>query len=358
MVSAARNGPGTVPSAARPPSPPVTGSTGRPNLRTEASPVSKESRRRQRMAGQSTPSAAGSSSSTRRTADTPSRAGRPNATAPSSTSTRGTDRVGRRERARPVARGSFVQRYRVLLIGAAIAVVAAVIGVGVFATATQAAYACSSVWQPDATPSPGADASPQSGYVEPDMGQGHVPRGTKLTYTYCPPASGRHYNSPDAPITARVYGPGDGVIPQGWIHNLEHGALVVLYRGDQPNLDALRALFAAAPVSPVCGFTPGGQSPGPVVARFDDMAWPYAAVVWDRVLPLQTVDQQAILDFYMTWGERTNPEKLCAAPSASPSVAPSGSAAPSSSTPASSSAASPQASPADSPQTSPAASPS
>ncbi|HET7494949.1 MAG TPA: DUF3105 domain-containing protein [Candidatus Limnocylindrales bacterium] len=316
--------------------------------------MSKESRRRQRLAGQSTPSAAGPSSSTRRTAEAASRAGRPTATA--STSPRGTDRTGRRERARPVAPASFAQRYRVLLIGAAVAVVAAVIGVGVFATATQAAYACSSVWQPDATPSAAAGASPQSGYVEPDMGQGHVPRGTKLTYTYCPPASGRHYNSPDAPITARVYGPGDGVIPQGWIHNLEHGALVVLYRGDQPDLDALRALFAAVPVSPVCGFTPGGQSPGPVVARFDDMAWPYAAVVWDRVLPLQAVDRQAVLDFYATWGERTNPEKLCTAPSAAPSTAPSGSVGPEPSTPASSGVPSPEASAANSPETSPAAS--
>jgi hypothetical protein len=36
------------------------------------------------------------------------------------------------------------------------------------------------------------------------------------------------------------------------------------------------------------------------------------------VLPLQTLDQQAILDFYATWGEKTNPEQLCAAPSAAP----------------------------------------
>jgi hypothetical protein len=257
-----------------------------------------------------------------------------------------------------VASGSFVQRYRVLLIGAAVAVVIAVIGVGVLATATQAAYACSSVWQPPSTASPAVGASPQPGYVEPDMGQGHVPRGTKITYTYCPPASGRHYNVPDAPITARVYGPGDGVIPEGWIHNLEHGALVVLYRGEQPDLEALRALYTAVPVSPVCGFTPGGQSPGPVVARFDEMAWPYAAMVWDRILPLQTIDQQAILDFYATWGERTNPEKLCAVPSGAPSAAPSGAVAPSSSAPASPGAASPEASPSNPPEASPAASPS
>jgi hypothetical protein len=128
-----------------------------------------------------------------------------------------------------------------------------------------------------------------------------------------------------------VYGPDDAVIPQQWLHNLEHGALVVLYRDASVDQAALQALFDAVPPSPVCGFEPGGTSPGPLVARFEEMAWPYAAFVWGRVLPLETLDQQAIIDFYATWGEKTNPELLCTPPSAAPSssVAPSGSVAPS-----------------------------
>jgi Protein of unknown function (DUF3105) len=215
------------------------------------------------------------------------------------------------------------------------------VGGGVFAAATEKAYACSTIWTPSPTPSPREAASPQPGYVQPDMGQGHVPNGTKITYTYCPPASGRHYAQPAAPIPARVYGPSDTVIPEQWVHNLEHGALVILYKGAEVDEAALRALFDAIPPSPICGFEPGGQSPGPVVARFDDMAWPYAALVWDRVLPLETLDQQAILDFYAIWGEKTNPEKLCAQPSASPSgsetpsASPAGSETPSASPPGS-----------------------
>jgi hypothetical protein len=61
-----------------------------------------------------------------------------------------------------------------------------------------------------------------------------------------------------------------------------------------------------------------------VIARFEQMAWPYAALVWDRVLPMETVDQAAVLDFFGRYGERTNPEQLCQ-PSPSPSVSPSGS---------------------------------
>ncbi len=278
--------------------------------------MSKESRRRQRQTGQVPASGP--------TANRPTSGG-PAPQTPSS-GPRGPERAGRRERSRPVARRSVFQRYRTLIIGAAVVAVVAVVGAGLVSSATQPAYACTTVWEPDPTPSPASGASPQPGDVQPDMGFGHVSTGTKLTYTYCPPASGKHYNGAGVgPIQSRVYGPGDTVIPQGWIHNLEHGGLVILYKDTAADEAALRALFDAIPPSPVCGFEPGGQSPGPVIARFDDMAWPFAALVWGRVLPLDTLDQGAILDFYAAWGEKTNPEQLCAAPSASPgaSAAPS-----------------------------------
>jgi Protein of unknown function (DUF3105) len=284
--------------------------------------VSKESRRRQRAsqspsadttAGQGAPSAASASgtSGTR-----------------SSTSPSGSSRAGRRERSRSLAEPSFLQRYRSIIVAVAAVAVIGVVAVGVFAASSQPAYACSTEWVPDATSSPAANASPQPGYPQPDMGQGHVANGTAITYTYCPPASGRHYNgSQTGPISARVYGPDDVVLPQGWIHNLEHGALVVLYRGDSDGATdagqaAMRAFFDSYPPSPVCGFQPG-TSVGPVFARFDDMETPLAALVWGRVLPLDSLDTQAILQFDQTYGERTNPEKFCSpAPSTEPAASP------------------------------------
>ena len=227
---------------------------------------------------------------------------------------------------------------------AAILAVLAIVGAGVISSATTKAYECSNIWQPSPTASPREGASPQPGYVQPDMGQGHVPVGTKITYTYCPPASGRHYAQPAAPIPARVYGPDDTIIPQQYVHNLEHGGLVILYKGAAVDEAALQALFDAIPASPVCNFPPGGQSPGPLIARFEDMAWPFVALVWGRVLPLETLDQQAILDFYAIWGEKTNPEQFCAPPSGSPSTSavPSATAAPTASpTPAPSASAAP-----------------
>ncbi len=233
---------------------------------------------------------------------------------------------------------------------AAVAVVVAVVGAGVFAAATQPAFACSTIWEADPTAAPSAGASAQLGFVQPDMGNSHVATGTVIRYTNCPPASGRHYNAVGVgPIPARVYGPNDSVVPQGWVHNLEHGGLVVLYRGAEVDETALRTMFGAVPASPVCGFPPGGQSPGPVIARFDQMAWPFAALVWDRILPLDTLDQATILDFYARYGEQTNPEKLCASPSPSADPSPNGSAAPS---------AEPTTSPSGSPSASPSAAPS
>lgn len=194
----------------------------------------------------------------------------------------------------------------------------------VFVSASSAAYACSTEWVPAATASPAAGASPNPGYVQPDMGQRHGSRGEKVTYTYCPPASGSHVNESGAgPIPPRVYGPSDKTIPEGWVHNLEHGAMVILYRGLEgdpgptaPSQAALRDLFDAFPPSPICNVQPG-TSQGPVITRFDDMATPYAALVWGRVLPLTELDTAQILEFWQIWGERSNPEQLCAAPSPS-----------------------------------------
>jgi Protein of unknown function (DUF3105) len=243
-------------------------------------------------------------------------------------------RAGRRERARVTHERSFTERYRSAVVAVAAIAGIALIAIFVFASAAASAYSCTTEWTPAPTALPQAGASPNLGYVQPDMGRRHLGTGEKVTYTYCPPASGSHNNAAGAgPIQPRLYGPNDSTIPEGWIHNLEHGAMVILYRGQDGDSgitsagqSALRALFDSFPNSPVCGIAPG-TSTGPVIARFDQMTTPYAAIVWDRVLPLQTLDTAQILAFWQQWGERTNPEAQCtpasAAPSAAPNAAPS-----------------------------------
>lgn len=250
-------------------------------------------------------------------------------------------RAGRRERARiGYARKSFFERYRgPILAIAAVAIVGLVFALLVMG-ATAKTYSCGRIWVPDPTPEPSPGQTPRLGHVQRDMGAGHNP-GNPARYTLCPPASGPHLSgSGIGPIAPRVYGPDDYAPPQGWLHNLEHGAIVILYRGGDDSdavtdagQDALRALFRNFPASPICGFDRGNTTAGVVIARFDDMAWPYAALVWDVVLPLETLDDARIYEFWRTEGERTNPEKFCTAPTPTPGpsepVAPSGTAAPS-----------------------------
>ncbi len=98
---------------------------------------------------------------------------------------------------------------------------------------------------------------------------------------------------------------------------------------------------------------------GPLFARFDEMAWPMAAMVWGRVLPMEELDTEAILELDRTFGERTNPEDMCPGRRDAPSPSPSGSAAPSTSPAASPSAsAAPSASVAPSASTAPSSLPS
>jgi hypothetical protein len=182
-----------------------------------------------------------------------------------------------------------------------------------------------------ATAAPGPSASPDPGYPQPDMGNQHIAVGTSQTYTLCPPASGRHYNVPgvSGPIPARYYGPNDSTIPQNWVHNLEHGALVVLYSCnlggcDDADQQKLQALVTSFPSTPICHIAPGGNLT-PVVTRFEDMPHRFAALVWGRVFYEDTLDTAAMLDFYAAEGERGNPEQQCAAPSPSASPGASGS---------------------------------
>lgn len=296
-------------------------------------------------------------------------AARTGSTGSGSTGPSGSPRAGRRERIRRVEQKSFLERYRGLLIGVAVALVAAgVIGV-TLVRSSAAAYTCTIVWDPAPTPSPAAGSSPRIGYPQDDMGNLHqVARPQK--YTFCPPASGNHYNNPGTlgPIVPKVYKPSDQVGPPNWIHNLEHGGLVILYRGDSEGatdagLQRFQAFFDSFPPSPICK-TPAGRL-SPVIARFDDMKWPYAALLWHRVLPLPEWDPDLALQFYAVEDERldangvfiTPPEPQCLAPSQSAapgeSVAPSASASSSASPSGSAAAPGGSASPAPSPSPSP-----
>jgi len=237
---------------------------------------------------------------------------------------------------------------------------------------TRPTYACLDIFDPSpapsitaptAAPASGSPApavtAPPPGYVQDDMGHAHAEPGSTIRYTSCPPASGRHYfGTGIGPIRAGYYGPNDSAVPPGWVHNLEHGGIVLLYRCDaapgssgaadsaactDASEVALQALLARWPASPICKLP---ATSNVVIARFDDMAWPYAALVWDVILPMESLDENLLFDFYAQQAERFNPEKTpgCVAPTPTPGPTPT--AGPPTASPAASQPASPAASPA------------
>ena len=287
-------------------------------------------------------------------------AGKTSSRKPSSSPT-GTPRAGRRaSQRRRHEEQSALQRFRTPII--AFAVVAVVVGVSafVFASAAAPTYACTTI----DTVKPAA--SGQVGQIQPDMGNQHVSSGEKVTYPVCPPASGKHVNrSGYGPLQPKVYGPDDNSSPTGWVHNLEHGGLVLLYSCDKgacddATLQALRDFSTGFPTSTICQIPPGVV--GPVVARFEQMPTKFAALIWNRVLYMDTLDTQQAYDFFLRYGEQvstdgqwiTPPEPQCNPPSASPGPSASTEASPSAAP--SESASAPAASPSVEPSPSPSAS--
>src|SRR5438067_4889331 len=72
--------------------------------------------------------------------------------------------------------------------------------------------------------------TPALGHQVPIEGnRNHVPQGSNIPYHNRPPSSSDHYDQPAG------YGffPANREIPTGnWVHDLEHGGIVVLYRPD------------------------------------------------------------------------------------------------------------------------------
>ena len=163
------------------------------------------------------------------------------------------------------------------------------VGLAFLSSATAEAYSCGDLLQP-----PTEDPGPEGAPVE-NRGSTHVAPGTEIRYASCPPTSGSHYNARGAgPLPPGFYAPGDDAGPGGWVHNLEHGYVVALYRceGDTcPSGDDLQTLRSFASNGPptqsaaACGFRSKV-----VVARFDQMAMPFAVLAWDRALLLDSLD--------------------------------------------------------------------
>ena len=106
----------------------------------------------------------------------------------------------------------------------------------------------------------------------------HVATCSPITYATNPPTSGAHY-----PIWAR-YRSYPAPVPRGfWVHDLEHGAVVITYNcpdGCADDVAALEAFLAARPADPTCTAPVANRfvvTPDPLLdTRFAASAWGFA----------------------------------------------------------------------------------
>ena len=208
-------------------------------------------------------------------------------------------------RTRPIATASTGGRGMLgpaVLIALVVVAGIAVVGFGLFSS-SGSPYACASELQPQ------AGATAENPIVVPDEGRNHVAVGTAIDYASCPPSSGRHYSSSGiAPVPPGFYDAGARLGPGNWVHNLEHGYVIALYRcegGQCPSedvLSSLRQFVLNGPSTEVA--TRCGYQSKVLAARFDDMATPFALVAWDHVLLLDSFDPAVALQFAQRWIEQ------------------------------------------------------
>jgi len=138
----------------------------------------------------------------------------------------------------------------------------------------------------------------------------HVDQGSALTFASNPPCGGDHY-----PFWA-TWGVHPEAVPRGnWIHNLEHGGVVFLYRC----ADRAACPELAAKVEALVGTLPGESlCSAPVKNRAIVTADPLlpegvqvAAVAWEHSLVARCVDDAALKNFYLARVGRA-PENTCA----------------------------------------------
>jgi hypothetical protein len=136
----------------------------------------------------------------------------------------------------------------------------------------------------------------------PNEGWAHVAEGSLINYASNPPASGPHY-----PVWLRYEAFTTAQARGYWVHNLEHGAIVMIYRPDAPAnvIQDMQAAYRALPTDPLCGHSRALITPDPLLNT------PVAVVAADFVLSGSCVSSNAINTF-VTARRGRGPEQVCA----------------------------------------------
>ncbi len=141
------------------------------------------------------------------------------------------------------------------------------------------------------------------GVSHPSQGGSHIEVGQKHpAYNSDPPSSGWHYNNSFAPTKWGVYT--QEVPDEVFLHNEEHGGIVITYRPDLPagQVKKLQKLFAA-PYSNST-FKPSRA----ILTPRSKNTKPIELASWTRTLSLDNYDESKIIQYYLTnIGKGTEP---------------------------------------------------
>jgi hypothetical protein len=140
-----------------------------------------------------------------------------------------------------------------------------------------------------------ADTAVGPGRKMPGRGQTHVQQGARIPYEEYPPTSGSHW-----PVWAK-WGVYTEPIPEEvFVHNLEHGGIVLLYNCPTPCPDVVRQLgetVAALPKSKhghvKVVITPNSR----IKTRF-------ALLAWTRLDEFDRFDRQRVVRFVTAWQDK------------------------------------------------------
>ncbi|MEI9885772.1 MAG: DUF3105 domain-containing protein [Rhizomicrobium sp.] len=152
------------------------------------------------------------------------------------------------------------------------------------------------------------DAGPCNARIEavPVVASPHVPEGTPVVYTSNPPSSGPHYDT-----WANFQELTHEVDDRHLVHSLEHGAVLLLYKCDGAECDAivpaLRAVRDAVPADPLCD--PAVRTRVILAPRAANDV-PVAAAAWGHTYRADCVDAVSLASFIQDhYGKGT--EDLC-----------------------------------------------
>lgn len=120
----------------------------------------------------------------------------------------------------------------------------------------------------------------------PDLGQEHVPDGTKVDYNSNPPTSGPHYSTP---ALAGIYN--EAPPDEQLVHNLEHGYIIISYQPDQVPENELEQIRQQV-------LELSATNPRVILTPRTSLDIPIALTAWGYLQELNTYEPKTIQTFY------------------------------------------------------------